>query len=691
MTNHALRRQSLSLLALSLAVALVAAPDTLLPRPQQASYGEGRLSLKDVTISFASAPLAEDLFAANQLAAVLADHTGIAVPVTDKRATTGSIVIYRTGDVAPLPGVDDITGPESREAYEVRITPMGGEVRARSSAGLFYAVQTIRQLVTESAGEKFIPEVVIRDWPAMAYRGFMMDLSHGGLPTEDEIKRQIDFLARWKANQYYFYSEANIALRGHPLLNPGAVYTEAQIRRIVDYARERHIDIVPCLEFYGHLHDLFRVERYSDLAAMPHGQDLNPADPRARDLLQNWVRQFTAMFPSPWLHIGLDEPWELEKAGSQVAGGMEPARLYADHLKWTVELVRQHGKRPMFWADVHSGARIFDKYPELVKQLPGDAVAVPWNYGVDVDFDAMLEPFARMKVPTVIAPGIMCWNEIAPDFYHTFANIDRFLVSGRKHGAIGLINTGWTDASQVLYRTTLAAMAYGAAATWQTEPMEPARFFVDYARAFYPAKAAAEVAAGLDSLARAQALATKVLGHSTIYRMWDDPLTLSRLKRFAPLQKELRDVRLLAGAAQEHLGRAMDLGAGADSLQSLMVVARMLDYTGMKYIYAQEIAGYWKTLGRNPNLADVNFYIARQTSARNHGRVMDLMDEIGDLRGLYEAAWRDEYTERRMRSVLSRWDAELEYWRRFQTNLWDEIRDFKDGDNLPDLEELRSR
>ena len=85
----------------------------------------------------------------------------------------------------------------------MRVSNNGAEISAHSSAGLYYAVQTVRQLVEDGAGEKFLAEVEIHDWPSVAYRGFMMDTSHGPLPTEDEIKRRIDFLARWKANQYY--------------------------------------------------------------------------------------------------------------------------------------------------------------------------------------------------------------------------------------------------------------------------------------------------------------------------------------------------------------------------------------------------------------------------------------------------------------------------------------------------------
>jgi hexosaminidase len=73
----------------------------------------------------------------------------------------------------------------------------------------------------------------------LAYRGTMVDMSHGPLPTEAEIKRQLDFLARWKGNQYYLYGEAAIELDGYPLLNPEGRLTKDEVRRIIGYSRER--------------------------------------------------------------------------------------------------------------------------------------------------------------------------------------------------------------------------------------------------------------------------------------------------------------------------------------------------------------------------------------------------------------------------------------------------------------------
>ena len=305
--------KTLYLLLIACPALFAAGHNALLPQPQQVRYGEGRLPLAGLSIVLASSSAPEDAFAMTRLSEGLGRRGG--------SPGAHTLRLTRTGPVDALPRDNEQPGPDSRESYHLRITPAGGEVRARSSAGLFYAVETILQLVESSGKDAALPTVEIDDWPSLAYRGVMFDLSHGPLPTEDEIKRQIDFLARWKGNQYYFYSELSIELKSYPLINPGGRYSQDQVRRIIAYARERHVDVVPCMEFFGHLHDLFRIERYADQAALPHGGDLNPRNPEMQRMLEDWVEEMTALFPSPWFHIGLDEPWELERAGT--AGGIE--------------------------------------------------------------------------------------------------------------------------------------------------------------------------------------------------------------------------------------------------------------------------------------------------------------------------------------------------------------------------------
>src|SRR5690606_28102183 len=138
----------------------------------------------------------------------------------------------RLGDASATPLLDEDVGPNSREAYSIEINQQQVAITANSSTGLFYAVQTLRQLLVGEDSDAYFPIVMINDWPSLAYRGFMMDMTHMQFPTIDEIKRQLDFLAMWKTNQYYFYSETNIELEGYPLLIPNARFTKPQIQEI---------------------------------------------------------------------------------------------------------------------------------------------------------------------------------------------------------------------------------------------------------------------------------------------------------------------------------------------------------------------------------------------------------------------------------------------------------------------------
>ena len=650
----------------------------LLPQPQRVQYGEGRLLLSGLSVALAGPSTSEDAFAVKRLSEGLARHGG--------SPGAHTIRLIRSGPVDALPRDKEQPGPDSRESYHLRITPNGGEVHARSSAGLFYAAETLLQLVEGEAKDAALPSVEIDDWPSLAYRGVMFDLSHGPLPTEDEIKRQIDFLSRWKGNQYYFYSELSIELKGYPLINPGGRYSQDQVRRIIAYARERHVDVVPCLEFFGHLHDLFRIERYADLAALPHGGDLNPRNPEMQRMLEDWVGQMTALFPSPWFHIGLDEPWELERAGR--AGGVDPGKLYLEHLNRMSELVRRHGKRVLFWADVTSGAALFEKYPQLAASLPEGTIPVPWHYHEEKDYSRMLEPFSKAHVPQIIGTGIWGWDTIVPDFRITFANIDGFLTDGRKHGTLGMISTNWADDAQILFRMTMPGVAYGAIAAWQPGAVDREHFFLNYCSAFYGDAMGAEVATALQALDDAQQAMAAALGSENMFRLWDDPLAVPSLARARAHVRDLRTARLKAEEAQVGLHAAA--ARHPESLSSLLLGARLLDYAGMKFLYAVEIADIFAKLGGgSPSRADLSFWLGRQISDRNHGRAGDLMDLITELRDLYRAAWQAEYTPYRQSAALGRFDAEYEYWRRFQTRLWEVRRNFKEGSPSPTLDSVR--
>ena len=658
----------LMLFALLLAGTAVAVErPAMLPVPREVQYGAGRFAFSGAAVSFASAPNEEDRLVGKALSEALG------LPV---RASGGSVVLVRTAPAAPV-NWDEPEGPESGEAYTLSVKPRKVTITSKTARGLFYGVQTLRQLQRGGVA----PEVEIRDWPASRYRGFMLDLSHGPLPKFEEIKRIIDFLARWKLNQFYFYSEGNIVLSGYRLLNARARYSQAQVRAIVQYARERFIDVVPCLELYGHLHDLLRIEKYSDLGEMPHGGELNPRDPRVHALVADWVKQFAALFPSPFMHIGLDETYELGKAPGRELSSKEAGELYIGFFERVASAAHSHGKRVMVWAD------ILLQHPEIIPRLKAGTIAFPWRYSDEPSYDKFVQPFAAARVQFLPTSGVWNYNEIAPDFDHTVRNVDGLLGSGRKFGSGGLLHTAWTDDGQLLMRMAWPGFAYGPVATWQEKAISRDEFYDLYARIMFPGHDK-PVAAALRAVSEANAGLEKALGGRSMHRLWADPLDPANLARSRKHADLLRQSRLRAEDAQEALLQALDAGADR-SLEPLLFGARLLDYAALKNIYALEMEDYHRYVSADPRRNKYSLLFRVESAEQNHSRAMDLMDALSELRRDYERLWLEEYTPFRMGTALSRWTAEQEYWRVLQERMLALYWTFPEGGPMPPLDTFR--
>ncbi len=663
--------------------------NALLPRPQQVQYGSGTLAVQGLSVQFASRPSTEDLFAAQQLASRLSAIGPTKVEVDEGKSSGRAIVLSQTGEGGALPGDNDSPGPDSRESYTLRVTPNGAEIRGRTSAGVFYGVQTLLQMVEGTGAEAVLPVVEVKDWPALAYRGTMIDFSEGELIRVSEAERQIDLMARFKANQYYFYSEASIEFEGYGVVNPNGRYSREQVRQVIDYARQRHIDVVPCMELYGHMHNLFRYEKYADLALPRYGGEYDPRNPRMYEVLDNWIEQTAKLFPSPWYHVGFDEPWSLGKIG--IVPGKDPFKTFMDVLGHVSEQAKSHGKRICFWADIDQGASTLSNHPELLKDVPAGAIACPWIYEVRANYTPFVAPLAERNIPTMVTPGVWGWNELFPDFHRSFFNINELTATGRKYHTLGIINTTWTDSQQTIYRLVLPGIAFGAAAAWQPEPVNTNTFFRDYCVVVYPAAVASEIAPALEELSTVEEIFERVLSNSTQSAFWADPLAPGHLKMLQAGEAELRRARLLAETAQERVQRAMRISSDP-TLKSLLVSARLFDYLGMKCLYVVEWADYFRQLREHPRKDLVQLYIGNQMNSTTYGMLTDLREMISELRGEYREAWLDEATPFRLQSALYRWDAEWNYWTAVQHLLVQQVlQGWKAGEPFPPLESIRPK
>jgi hexosaminidase len=349
----------------------------ILPAPKEVRIVEGRIVIKPSTTILISN--AEDRTAAETLQKEIHDRTGMKLSietVTAAPKTIGHISLGRLTDrglrsylESQGVKVDELGSHDlDKQGYVIRSTASGVLVAGRTAQGLFYGVQTLRQLLRpEGSGGKMlaVPALVIRDWPSMEWRGVSDDISRGPIPTLDYLKMQIRTLSEYKINLLGFNMEHVFDFQTQPLVSPKeAALTPSEIKELVDYASNYYITLLPEQQAFGHLHQFLKYEIYSELAETPHGHVLTPTNPKTYDFIRQVYGEVVPLFPGPFFHIGSDETFELGLGQTKdLAAQQGLGRVYLEHLQKVFEIMQPYHKQLMFWGDIAV------KYPELGRDL----------------------------------------------------------------------------------------------------------------------------------------------------------------------------------------------------------------------------------------------------------------------------------------------------------------------------------
>ncbi|HEY4208837.1 MAG TPA: family 20 glycosylhydrolase [Puia sp.] len=634
----------------------------LLPVPWRIAYKEGRLALADFSLYIPADAPAAVRFALNELKEAVTVKTGRAVRMA-AQATEASFhyTVKRAG--MEVPGVGEKTD-NARENYAITISSREVRVDANTSTGLYYAVQTLRQLITGQGREAVFPVLELEDRPALSYRGVMMDFAHGGLLTVDEIKRQIDFLASWKTNQYYFYNEVSIAMEGYASLNYQAAYTKAQIKDIVAYARERHMDVIPFVAFYGHLHDLLKQEKYAALAIGKYGEEVDPRNPQVREILRDWIKQYTQLFSSPFVHVGFDETWETNRISQEVDSSIHSEQLWLQHLDFVQKEWKKYRKTVLAWTDMNS------YYPDILSKFPGDVIPVIWEYAPDTNaIHHYLDPVLKEKRAFFIQPAVSGWGHIYPEAGYTYDNIDLCLKAGMAHQTLGFITSVWTDAVEPFVRSSWMFMAYGCIGAWQGVVPDKNTFTAAYSGIQYPAvrdelqQALSGLAFTIDCLTKCMGKNTSNLPGGTIIESWSNPFSSYYLANTRAHIDDFRNARKASEEVEGKLIGALGKAGRKDSgvINSLLVSARLLHYTATRFIWAKTICDRWNEAMLEKKKNDFVYY---DIAYLCHGFLQDVMDEAGGLKDAYAGAWLSENMPYRLNTMLGRFDVEYGLWQK---------------------------
>ncbi|MEF8805112.1 MULTISPECIES: family 20 glycosylhydrolase [Bacteroides] len=208
-------------------------------------------------------------------------------------------------EVRLLPSLPEI--PMNRdEAYRLNVTKKRITVEAVTERGVYWAMQTLRQLAEKRNSKTQIQGAEIVDWPAFRIRGFMQDVGRSYISLE-ELKREIAALAQFKINVFHWHLTENQSWRLEskifPMLNdsvnttrmPGKYYTLEEAKELVAFCKAHHMTLIPEIDMPGHSAAFIRTFRH------------DMQSPEGMKILKLLLDEVCETFDVPYLHIGTDE------------------------------------------------------------------------------------------------------------------------------------------------------------------------------------------------------------------------------------------------------------------------------------------------------------------------------------------------------------------------------------------------
>lgn len=363
--------------------------------------------------------------------------------------------------------------PRQREGYRLVIETRGIFINFHDVGGLRAAVATLRQLLREHG--RRLPRLTIHDYPDFERRGVMLDISRGRVPSLSTLTALLEHLADFKINEFQLYTEHTFAYRDYePVWRGWDPLTGGEILELDARARALGIDLVPNQNSFGHLRywlaypplrKLAEVkEPYEDGggAFLRHPTTLAPNHPGTLPFLRGLFDELLPHFTSAQFNVGCDETWDLGRGQSKsICETRGKGRVYAGFLKKLHDEVSSRGRRMMFWGD------IILHYPELIKELPGDAIALNWGYEAGHPWERETAQFEKSGMPFYVCPGTSTWMTLIGRHDNAFANLRQAAEAGRRHGALGYLNTDWGDGGHPQpLAVSYAPFLLGAALSW---------------------------------------------------------------------------------------------------------------------------------------------------------------------------------------------------------------------------------
>lgn len=357
----------------------------IIPQPQSVEWGEGSFAVnKKISITYPARLETSALILQKEIF----ENLGFTPEITTSPVLAGPAIRLQLNEKL------------GEEAYELMVGNKEILVTGSGETGLFYAIQSLMQLINaheiEEGGTAVLPQFVIKDEPRFQWRAFMLDESRYFKGME-QVKMILDEMAYLKMNVFHWHLVDDqgwrIEIKKYPLLTEigskrkstqvgplkwgspiqsgephAGFYTQEEIKEVVAYAKARHITVVPEIEMPGH--SSAAIASYSWLGTNKEeievpinfgvGQDVyDVSDPQVITFLTDVLDEVISLFPSKVIHIGGDEvKYEHWKSSPEVNAYMKekgldtPAELQVYFTNSISQYLESKGRRMMGWNEI---------------------------------------------------------------------------------------------------------------------------------------------------------------------------------------------------------------------------------------------------------------------------------------------------------------------------------------------------
>jgi hexosaminidase len=353
------------------------------------------------------------------------------------------------------------------QGYRISIRADSGvTVEAKDEAGFFYAEATLAQLRRAFDGSR-LPAGTVEDWPDIAVRGVMLDVSRTKVPTLETLFGIVDLLSSLKINHLELYMEHTFAYRSHERVWRDAdPYGPEDMERLHSYCCERQVELVANQNTLGHMERWLMHADYAPLGVergvvmSPFGMlvpasTLDPANPDSLGLVRQLVAELGEVVPGARFHIGLDEPWQL------------PARRSGE---WATWLRRLRGLEELSGREILAWGDVLAVHDELMGEVPEGVTVCEWGYESNHPFADRSRSLADAGKPHWLSPGTSSWMSIVGRLANAVENCRSAALSACTGAATGILVTDWGDFGHHQYLpVSEPGLAAAAAFSWCEE------------------------------------------------------------------------------------------------------------------------------------------------------------------------------------------------------------------------------